>query len=152
MDDKEQYSIWVDQYAKDYGVDPYLLKALITCESAWNPDAESPAGAVGLCQLMKGTAIDMGLKVDDDIDERFDSLKNLKAGAKYLAWIFNHKWIAEILERMRVQLTLAAYNAGIGNVRKYEGIPPFTETRVYIDRVMELAKDLKADEEERKDL
>ena len=111
-----------EQIAKQYGIELDLLLALIKRESTFNPKAISPTGAVGLMQLVPATARGLGLKVpsyenvrkptpNPSVDERFDPLKNLEAGVKYLD---------EMLERYDgdYSLSLAAYNAGPGNVRK----------------------------------
>jgi hypothetical protein len=111
-----------EQIAKQYGIELDLLLALVKRESTFNPKAISPTGAVGLMQLVPATARGLGLKVpayknvrkptpDPNIDERFHPAKNLEAGVKYLD---------EMLERYDgdYSLSLAAYNAGPGNVRK----------------------------------
>jgi hypothetical protein len=106
---------------KRYGVDPALLSAVAKAESAYRPDAVSPAGARGLMQLMPGTARD--LAVDPDVpSQAVDGAARLLAGHLRT---FNG----------RVDLALAAYNAGPGAVRKYGGVPPFDETRTYVQRV-----------------
>jgi len=103
-------------------VDPALLKAVARAESCFDPKAESHAGAKGLMQLMPSTAKAMG------VSNIFDSNQNLTGGAQYLA---------AMLARYSsdTHLALAAYNAGPGNVDKYNGVPPFAETRQYIDNV-----------------
>ena len=108
--------------AKEYAVDPALLRAVIHAESSLNPNAVSLAGAQGLMQLMPDTANELG------VENPFDSTQNIRGGAHYLAQLlrqFNND------ER----LATAAYNAGAQNVQKYNGVPPFDETRVYVDRV-----------------
>ena len=103
-----------------HGVDPRLLAAVARAESAYNPTAVSPAGAQGLMQIMPATAA--GLGVDPLVPEQA-----VDGAARYLA---------EQLDAFgTVELALAAYNAGPGNVRRYGGIPPFTETRNYVQRV-----------------
>ena len=110
------------QIAKRYGVEVYLILALVKRESTFNPKAVSPNGAVGLLQLMPPTARELGLKVpayqnvkkptpNPNVDERFHPLKNLDAGVKYLH---------DMLKRYDgdYSLSLAAYNVGPGNVRK----------------------------------
>jgi len=107
------------------GVDPALLRAIIHAESAFNPNAVSIKGAQGLMQLMPGTASDLG------VDNAFDASQNIRGGAQYLAGLlkqFNGN------ERMAT----AAYDAGPQNVQKYNGVPPFDETQVYVDRVAKL--------------
>ena len=99
-----------------------LIKAICTAESAMNPAVVSKAGAIGLMQLMPGTA--RSLKVDP-----WDPQQNIDGGANY---------IRKQIDRFKsYELALAAYNAGPGNVKKYNGIPPFEETQTYVKRVME---------------
>jgi len=111
--------------AEQSGVDPSLLRAIIHAESAFNPNAVSIKGAQGLMQLMPGTASDLG------VDNPFDAGQNIRGGAQYLA---------ELLKQFNgdARLATAAYDAGAQNVQKYKGVPPFDETRVYVDRVATL--------------
>lgn len=111
--------------AKEYAVDPALLRAVIHAESSFNPNAVSLAGAQGLMQLMPDTANELG------VENPFDSTQNIRGGAHYLAQLL-HQFNND--ER----LATAAYNAGPQNVQKYNGVPPFDETRVYVDRVATL--------------
>ncbi len=101
------------------GVDASLLKAVARAESCFDPAAVSRAGAEGLMQLMPATARDMG------VTRSFDGEQNLAGGARYLA---------AMLARYGddLDLALAAYNAGPGNVDRYNGVPPFKETQKYI--------------------
>ncbi|HEX8557119.1 MAG TPA: lytic transglycosylase domain-containing protein [Pyrinomonadaceae bacterium] len=104
---------------RDLGVDPRLIHAVIWQESKYKPVAVSHAGAKGLMQLMPAAAERFGC------EDRNDAAQNVKAGTKYLRWL---------LKRFdgNVTLALAAYNAGEGNVDKYEGVPPFDETQNYV--------------------
>jgi len=115
----------IDQIALREGVEPALVHAVISQESRYNPSAVSPAGAAGLMQLMPPTAADYGLTPT----ERFDPAKNITAGVRYL----------KDLTRLfggNLDLVLAGYNAGQGNVLKYgRQIPPFKETQTYVRRV-----------------
>lgn len=108
--------------AELYDVPAQLLKAMAKAESNFNADAVSPAGAQGVMQLMPATAQSLG------VDDPFDVRSNIMGGAKY---------IAQKLKRYNgdIDLALAAYNAGEGNVRKYGGVPPFKETQNYIQKI-----------------
>lgn len=117
----DQYRDLIYGYAKKYDVDALLIKAIITQESCFNNQALSRVGAQGLMQLMPDTA--SMLKVADP----HDPVQNVRAGVKYLARLQN--------QFASKELALAAYNAGPGNVRRYNGIPPFAETQLYVSKV-----------------
>ena len=108
--------------AQEYGLDVYLILGVIKVESDFNPAAVSVAGARGLMQLMPETALDMG------VTDVFDPAQNIAAGSQYLAKLsqmFNND----------PRLTLAAYHAGPGAVKKYNGVPPYKGVEEYIQRV-----------------
>ena len=113
----------INAAAASNGIDPALLKGLVSQESGFNPNARSGAGAVGLTQLMPGTASALG------VTNPLDPAQSLQGGAKYLR---------EQLDRFGgdEQLALAAYNAGPGAVQKYGGVPPYAETQNYVTSVM----------------
>ncbi|MFV0386057.1 lytic transglycosylase domain-containing protein [Paracoccus sp. (in: a-proteobacteria)] len=103
--------------ARKHGIPEDLFLRLVQQESGWNPSARSHKGATGLAQLMPGTAARLGVNPNDPI-------QNLNGGARYLRMMYNQfgNW----------KLALAAYNAGPGAVSKYNGIPPYRETRNYV--------------------
>lgn len=103
-------------------IDPALIRAIIHTESSFNPNAVSRNGAMGLMQLMPSTARAMG------VEDCFDPKHNINGGARYL------KRLLTLFDN-NIELTLAAYNAGIGNVREYGGVPPFQETQRYVKKV-----------------
>lgn len=111
--------------ASTYRLEPALIRAVIHAESGFQPKAQSRKGARGLMQLMPETARQHG------VANSFDSHQNIQAGSAYLA---------ALLQQFdgEQQLALAAYNAGPATVRKYAGIPPYSETRAYLKRVQVL--------------
>ncbi|MCL1112228.1 lytic transglycosylase domain-containing protein [Shewanella basaltis] len=113
--------------ARQYQLDPALIRAVIHAESAFKPSAISKAGAKGLMQLMPGTASDMG------VDNPFNAQQNIRGGSRYLA---------QLLAQFNGDLDLAcaAYNAGPSTVTQYRGIPPYPETQAYVKRVKILFK------------
>jgi hypothetical protein len=114
----------IGKYAQQYGVDEDLVWAVIRQESGFNPAAVSPKGAMGLMQLMPGTAALMG------VSDAFDVEQNIAGGIKYLERCLNQF-------NQDVCLALAAYNAGPDNVVKYHGCPPFPETRHYVASILQ---------------
>ena len=120
-----QLPFLIESAAKEAGIDPELFDALIQTESAYDPNARSRAGALGLTQLMPDTARSLG------INNPLDPTENLKGGAAYLS---------QMLQKFNgdAKLALAAYNAGPGAVERYGGIPPYAETQKYVERVLGL--------------
>jgi len=107
-----------------YQVDPALVHAIILAESSYDPRAISKKGAKGLMQLMPSTAAAFGVK------DVFDPEHNVNGGVKYLRHLLDHF-------KGDLQLTVAAYNAGIRKVKEYHGIPPFKTTRSYVKKVFQ---------------
>lgn len=112
-----------EEASKETGVDIRLLKAVGKAESNFRASATSRCGAMGVMQLMPGTAKSLG------VTDAYDARQNIMAGSKYLAKLLD-KYNGD------TKLALAAYNAGSGNVAKYGGIPPFKETQNYVKRVL----------------
>ncbi|XID76073.1 lytic transglycosylase domain-containing protein [Alkanindiges sp. WGS2144] len=128
---KNLYDGIIAHAASTHRLDSGLLKAIMHTESGFNPNARSPVGAQGLMQLMPATARRFA------VTNAYDPAQNIAGAAKYLSWLlkrFNYN----------TELALAAYNAGEGNVDKYNGIPPFRETQDYVRRVMSRYKNLYA--------
>ena len=109
--------------SEKYDVPIDLLKAVAKAESNFNPDATSHCGAMGIMQLMPSTAESLGVK------DAYDPYENIMGGAKLLSQL-------DKLYDGNTKLMLAGYNAGPGNVEKYDGIPPFEETQNYVATVM----------------
>ena len=113
----------IERMAEEFRVDPKLVKAVVRNESCFDKMALSHAGAQGLMQLMPATAEWLG------VGDPFDAEQNIRGGTRYLS---------DLIKKYDNNLTLAlsAYNAGPGTVAKYNGVPPFPETELYIERVM----------------
>jgi soluble lytic murein transglycosylase-like protein len=121
------FDLLIAQTARSFSVDPALVKAVVAAESNFRIDAVSRVGALGLMQLMPGTAEQMG------VQEPFAPGENLKGGVRYLR---------AMLDRYGdVRRALAAYNAGPTAVDRYGGIPPYRETKDYVKRVLNYYRD-----------
>lgn len=118
--------LWLSAY---YSLDPQLLVAIVGVESGWRPDAVSPVGAQGLGQLMPSTASSLRVQA-------FEMYENLDGTARYLRRLLQR--YASVPAPARYELALAGYNAGPEAVARYHGIPPYSETRAYVTRVMAL--------------
>ncbi|MBR1374438.1 lytic transglycosylase domain-containing protein [bacterium] len=120
---KSEINELIDKYAYKNGLDADFVKAVINQESGFNPNATSKCGAMGLMQLMPGTAQGLG------VIDAYDPEQNIEGGTKYLKGLmdrFNNN----------KSLALAAYNAGPNAVKKYGGIPPYQETQNYVKSVI----------------
>lgn len=122
------YGTHIWRTAQKHRVDGLLMAAIIEAESGFSPDAVSPKGAVGLMQLLPSTG---GLYGTPDL---LDPSTNLDAGARYLSWLLRE--FDGDLER-----ALAAYNAGPAAVVRYDGVPPFRETRQYVRKVLAIYRE-----------
>jgi len=111
----------IEPLARVHGVDPSLVRAVVATESAFEPRARSPKGAMGLMQLMPITARQYA------VADPYDPSSNLSAGIRHLKFL---------LDRYDIRIALAAYNAGEATVLRHRGIPPFRETREYVNRVL----------------
>ena len=119
-----KYDQLIDKAADKYNVDSALVKAVIKAESNFNHQAVSPMGACGLMQLMPKTANSL------QVTDVFHPENNIEGGVRYLRYLLN-------LYQNNLPLALAAYNAGEGAVSRYNGqIPPYRETRNYVQRVI----------------
>jgi soluble lytic murein transglycosylase-like protein len=118
----------VAETARRNQLDPALLQAVMTTESNGNPNATSPVGAMGLMQLMPGTAKDLG------VANPYDPAQNLDGGARYLA---------DLTRKYGLANGVAAYNAGPGAVEAHGGVPPYKETQHYVQKVLSLYNEFK---------
>lgn len=125
------YAKEIDAAAAKYGLDPALLRGLVKQESGFDPNARSGVGALGLTQLMPGTARELG------VTDPTDPAQAIDGGAKYLK---------QQLDKFGgdTSKALAAYNAGPGAVLKYGGIPPFAETQNYVKSILAIADSYRA--------
>ncbi len=120
---RRKISPYVTKTARKYGMDPAFIHAIISAESAYNPNARSHVGAMGLMQLMPFTAKRFGVR------NAYNPYQNIDAGTRYLKLLYK--------EFGSLELAAAGYNAGEGAVRKYNrSIPPYRETRKYVPKVM----------------
>jgi len=117
------YGDIIETVAAEHGVDARLVRAVVHVESAYQKNARSPKGAMGLMQLMPATARQYG------VADPYDPVANLEAGIRHLK---------SLLDRFPVAVALAAYNAGEAAVQRFRGVPPYPETRAYVSRILQL--------------
>ena len=123
----EAYEEIIQEAAAAYDLDPLLIRSVMQAESAFHPYAVSRAGAEGLMQLMPALADEMG------VSDSFDPRENIMGGVRYLKRLLEY-------HNGNLDLALASYNAGPGNVKRYGGVPPFRETRKYVKTIKALYK------------
>jgi hypothetical protein len=121
-----RYVADIQAMAREYGVSPALVEAVVRTESGFDPAAVSPRGAGGLMQLMPKTAAALG------VQDRFDPRESIRGGVRHLRYLLDRY-------RGRVALALAAYNAGEAAVDAHRGVPPYPETQQYVQRVLHRA-------------
>jgi soluble lytic murein transglycosylase-like protein len=131
LDVRHAYDQFIAEAAELYHLDPLMIQAVMETESAFDPMAVSPVGAVGLMQLMPDVAAELG--ADNPMDPR----QNIMAGARYLRQLLD-------AHRGNIKLALASYNAGPAAVARYRAIPPFKETRNYVKKVTGLLAEARA--------
>jgi len=117
-----RYDRLIEENATVHGVSPHLVKAVIQQESAFNPNARSHKGAMGLMQLMPATAAELG------VTDPYNPSENIRGGVAYLKGLL-------VKFEQNVELALAAYNAGPTAVTKYGTVPPYRETKNYVQRI-----------------
>ena len=125
---KPTYDEIIKEAANRHGLPEALIRAVIMTESAFDPLAVSSAGAQGLMQLMPALSNELG------VSNAFDPRQNIMAGAQYLKSLLE-------AQKGNIKLALASYNAGPGNVARYRGIPPFKETRRYVEKILDLVQE-----------
>ncbi len=121
----------IEEASQQYGIDPKLIQAIIHVESRFDPQALSPKGAQGLMQLMPQTARDL------QVSDAFSPKENIDGGTRYFRYLMD-------TYNQDLSLALAAYNAGPEKVNLYRGIPPYQETKSYVQKVMQIYNQLRS--------
>ena len=130
LDPQSAYDDIVAEAAELYALDPHMIRAVMQAESAFHPFAVSRAGAEGLMQLMPELSDEIG------VNNAFDPRENIMGGARYLKRLLD-------FHKGNIDLALASYNAGPGNVERYGGVPPFRETKNYVKTIKQILRDRK---------
>lgn len=118
----QQIRKYILQYSSLYNINPFLIVSMIKQESRFNQNSYSPVGAIGIMQLMPDTAKELEVNP-------YNLEENIKGGTKYMSKLLK-------VHNKDIPLALASYNAGLGNVQKYNGIPPFSETQNYVKKIV----------------
>ena len=129
-DEKKTIQEFIKACAPRYGLDPLLIQAVVSVESDFDPKAVSSRGAKGLMQLTTQTADYLGIR------DPFSPQENIEGGIYYLKLLMGRY-------QENLQLALAAYNAGPEKVKRYRGVPPFPETRQYVQKVIKRYRKLR---------
>ena len=129
---KKRLTPHIDRIARQYHIEPALIHAVISAESGYNPNAVSSAGAIGLMQVLPGTADDYGVKHQD----LYDPITNITTGTRHLRRL--------LIKYKNISHSLAAYNAGEGTSQRYRRAVPYLETRKYVVRVIKYYQYYKA--------
>lgn len=124
--DRTPYGEIISSMSEAHGVNPMLVRALIQVESNYKPKARSNRGAMGLMQLMPSTAREYKVR------NPYDPKANIAAGVRHLKTLID-RWGGSL------EMALASYNAGEGAVKKFNGVPPYRETRNYVSRILSIA-------------
>jgi soluble lytic murein transglycosylase-like protein len=127
------YESLIREAAKEHGVAPDLVRAVVRAESGFDPMAVSKAGAQGLMQLMPALSEELG------VSDPFDPRENIFAGVRYLRWLLDVHGGSE-------RLALASYNAGPGTVERFQGVPPYPETQRYVETITGLLSKERAEQ------
>jgi soluble lytic murein transglycosylase-like protein len=128
----DRYGEWIRQAAALYQIPEALVRAVIECESKYDPGAVSPTGAQGLMQLMPQTALRMQVR------DAFDPRENIFGGTRYLRVLAN-------AFNGDLALTIAGYNAGEAAIVRYAGVPPYAETQAYVEHVLSAYRQYRSD-------
>jgi len=136
VSDAQKIAAIIINYSRKYGLDARLVMSVIAVESNFNQNAVSPVGAMGLGQLMPGTASDLG------VSNAYDAKANLEGSTRLLSSHIRNMTADGRPTEEAIKLALACYNAGAGAVKKYKGIPPYRETQNYVKKITRLYRQM----------